>query len=109
MARIEAATVKGSVYYTDEFVSYNDLARLGKHVPIDHSETYADGEAHINGLEGFWSFAKGLHRPCHGVDEENFPTYLDEYEFRYSHRGEQLLPVLFEALIRPQLIKDGLA
>ena len=93
MARIEAATVKGSVYYTDEFVS----------------ETYADGEAHINGLEGFWSFAKGLHRPCHGVDEENFPTYLDEYEFRYNHRGEQLLPVLFEALIRPQLIKDGLA
>src|ERR1700712_2925329 len=52
MAKIEAATVKGSVFYTDEFTSYNDLSRYGKHVPIDHTKTYAIGPAHINGLEG---------------------------------------------------------
>ncbi len=109
MAKIEAATVKGSVFYTDEFTSYNDLSRFGKHVPIDHSETYAEGPAHINGLEGFWSYAKGLHRPCHGVDRENFPVYLAEYEFRYNHRHDHLITILFEAVIRPQLIKDGLA
>jgi transposase len=91
MARIEAATVKGSVFYTDEFTSYNDLARFGKHVPIDHGEEFADGAAHINGIEGFWSYAKRLHRLCHGVDRENFPLYLAEYEFRYNHRDEHLL------------------
>ena len=97
------------VFYTDEFDSYNDLERFGKHVPIDHRAEFADGAAHINGLEGFWSFAKGLHRPCHGVDREDFPTYLAEYEFRYNHRHDHLITILFEATIRPQLIKDGLA
>ena len=108
MAKIEAATVKGSVFYTDEITSYNDLSRFGKHVPIDHSETYVDGPAHINGLEGFWSYAKGLHRPCHGVDRENFPVYLAEYEFRYNHREEHLLSILFDRLYKPELIKGGL-
>ena len=58
MAEIAAATVKGSVFHADELVSYNDLSRHGKHVPIDHGIEFADGEAHINGIEGFWSHAK---------------------------------------------------
>ncbi len=109
MAKIEAATVKRSVYYTDEFTSYNDLSRLGKHVPIDHGEVFADGDAHINGIEGFWSYAKRLHRLCHGVDRENFPLYLAEYEFRYTHRAEHLPSIPFRAVILPQLQEEGLA
>ncbi len=108
MARIEAATVKGSVFYTNEFTSCNDLSQFGRHVPIDHSETYADGPAHINGLEGFWSYAKGLHRPRHGVDPEHFPVYLAEYEFRYNHRDKHLLTILFDRLYKPDLIKGRL-
>ncbi len=109
MAKIEAATVKGSVFYTDEFVSYNDLSRFGKHVPIDHGVGFADGPAHINGIEGFRSYAKRLHRPCHGVGRESFPVYLVEYEFRYNPREEHLPEILYKALILPQLIKEGLA
>jgi transposase len=108
MAKIEAATVKGSVFDTDEFTSDNDLSRFGKHVPIDHSEAYADGAAHINGLEGFWSYAKGLHRPCHGVDRGNFPVDLAEDEFRYNHRDEHLLTIRFDRLYKPELIKGRL-
>ncbi len=108
MAKITAATVKGSVFYTDEFVSYNDLSRYGKHVPIDHGVEFADGEAHINGIEGFWSYAKRLHRLCHGVDRENFPVYLAEYEFRYNHRDDHLLTILFDRLYRPQIEKGRL-
>ena len=109
MAKLRAATVKGSVFYTEEFVSYNDVARFGKHVPVNHRETFADGPAHINGIEGFWSFAKRLYRHVHGVDREHFPIYLAEYEFRYNHREEHLLTILFEALIRPQFQENGLA
>lgn len=109
MAKLRAATVKGSVFYTDEFVSYNDVAQFGKHVPVNHRETFAEGAAHINGIEGFWSFAKRLYRHVHGVDREHFPLYLQEYEFRYNHRQEHLLTILFEAVIRPQLQEDGLA
>src|SRR3954453_3083624 len=109
MAKIEAATVKGSVFYTDEFTSYNDLSRFGTHVPIDHGVEFADGPAHINGIEGFWSYAKRLHRLCHGVERENFPVYLAEYEFRYNHREQHLPKVLYEALILPRLQQEGLA
>ena len=100
MAKIEAATVKGSVFYTDEFASYQDLKSHGKHVPIDHQETCGIGAAHINGIEGFWSFAKRLYRHAHGVEAGNFPLYLAEYEFRYNHRGEHLMTLLYNCLIR---------
>ena len=103
MAKIAAATVKGSVFYTDEFTSYRDLAQFGKHVPVNHQAVFAEGPAHINGIEGFWSFAKRLYRLCHGVDRENFPLYLAEYEFRYNHRHESLLDILFEAVVRPEI------
>jgi transposase len=109
MAKIESSAVKGSVFYTDEFVSYKDLSRFGKHVPVDHAVAYVDGAAHINGIEGFWSYAKRLHRLSHGVGRENFPVYLAEYEFRYNHREQHLQEILYKALILPQLIKEGLA
>ncbi len=108
MAKIEAATVKGSVFYTDEFVSYKGLSHYGKHVPIDHRKTFAVGEAHINGIEGFWSYAKRLHRLCHGVDRENFPVDLAEYEFLYNHREDHLLTILFDRLYRPPTEKGRL-
>ena len=100
MAKIEAATVKGSVFYTDEFASYNDVKSHGKHVPINHQETFGAGAAHIDGIEGFWSFAKRLYRHVHGVEPQNFPLYLAEYEFRYNHRGEHLMTLLYDCLIR---------
>src|SRR4051794_1823992 len=103
MAKIQEATVKGSVFYTDEFSGYKDVAQFGKHVPVNHREAFGVGAAHINGIEGFWSFAKQLHRQCRGVEPEDFPLYLSEYEFRYNHRDEHLLTVLFEELIRPAL------
>ena len=58
---------------------------------------------------GSRSYAKRLHRLCHGVDRENFPAYLVEYEFRYNHRDEHLPGILYKALILPQLTKEGLA
>lgn len=109
MGKLEAATVKGSVFYADEFTSYNDVARYGKHVPVDHQEAFGVGAAHITGMEGFWSFAKRLHRQVHGVDRDHFPLYLAEYEFRYNHRDDHLPTILSEALIHPKLREDGLA
>ncbi|WP_435022487.1 hypothetical protein TA3x_000249 [Tundrisphaera sp. TA3] len=94
---------------TGEFSGYDDLSRFGKHMPTDRGEVFADGPAHINGIEGFWSYAKRLHRLCHGADREKSPVYLAEYEFRCHHREEHPPGVLYRAPILPQLIRDGLA
>ncbi len=100
VAKIEAATVEGSVFYTDEFASDNDVKSRGEPVPINHQETFGAGAAHINGTEGFWSFAKRLYRHVHGVDPRNFPLDLAEYAFRYNHRGEHLMTLHYDHLIR---------
>jgi transposase len=99
MAKIRAATVKGSVFNTD-------VRSHGKHVPVNHRETFGVGAAHIDGIEGFWSFAKRLYRHVHGVDRENFPLDLAEYEFRYNHRADHLLTLLFDRLYRP-ILQEG--
>src|SRR3990170_7279587 len=58
MKHIRTHTRKGSVYYTDTFRSYNSLKRWGKHHRLNHGKAFAHrGKNHINGIEGFWSYA----------------------------------------------------
>ncbi len=90
---IKAKTKKGSVYYTDKFKSYNSLSQYGKHLTVNHSKEYVSSRHHhhINGIEGFWSYAKHKLYNYRGVSKSNFPLYLKEMEFRYNHRKENLL------------------
>ena len=46
--------------YTDGFRSYDSIVHLGyqKHFRIYHQESYGKGNIHINGIEGFWGYAK---------------------------------------------------
>ena len=91
MAHIRLHTRKGSVYYTDTFRSYNSLKRLGKHHRLNHSKAFAyRGKNHINGIEGFWSYAKHILYNYRGVSKYHFPMYLKEVEYRYNHRQDNL-------------------
>jgi hypothetical protein len=49
---------------------------------------------YINGLEGFWSWAKERLMKHHGVSKHRFPQYLKELEFRYNHRTEGLFDMI---------------
>lgn len=92
MEIIRKKTRKGSVYYTDTFRSYNSLKRLGKHKTVDHSKSLVDKRTknHINGIEGFWSYAKHILYNYRGVSRYHFPLYLKEIEYRYNHRSENI-------------------
>lgn len=94
MEIIRRKTRKGSVYFTDSFRSYNSLHRFGKHYRVNHGKTFATRRAHINGIEGFWSFTKHKLYNYRGVSRSNFPLYLKEMEWRYNHRGENTLQLL---------------
>jgi transposase len=41
---------------------------------------------YINGIEGFWSYAKERLLKFHGVSKDNFIYYLKELKFRYNFR-----------------------
>ena len=92
MTIIRKKTRKGSVYFSDKFRSYNSLKRLGKHHTVDHSKSMVDKRTknHINGIEGFWSFAKHILYNYRGVSKYHFPMYLKEVEYRFNHRNENL-------------------
>lgn len=90
MGQIRAHTRKGSVYYTDAFSGYRSLKRYGKHHVVNHSKSYVDKRTrnHINGIEGFWSYAKHILYNYRGVSKYHFPMYLKEIEYRFNHRND---------------------
>lgn len=100
-------TVKrGSLVYTDRWRGYDTLAFCGyRHLRVDHNKRFsrpsASGKVHINGLEGFWSYAKGKLLKHHGVSPQKFPLYLYEAQFRYNHRYQDLFDLLLKILVKP--------
>lgn len=81
---------RGSIVYTDKFRSYDALMCCGyRHLRVDHGKRFSSGKVYINGLEGFWSFAKQRLAKFHGVSKEKFPLYLKEMEFRFNHRNHR--------------------
>jgi len=92
MRHIKARTRKGSVYYTDAFRGYQSLKRYGKHHTVNHSRSHVDRRTrnHINGIEGFWSYAKHILYNYRGVSKYHFPMYLKEIEYRFNHRKDNL-------------------
>ena len=78
---------RGSIIYTDKFKSYDSLMFCGyRHLKVDHGKRFSYGKVYINGLEGFWSWAKERLIKHHGVSKTHFPLYLKELEFRYNNR-----------------------
>jgi transposase-like protein len=82
----------GTMVYTDEFQSYNRVAKLGyRHLTVNHgAKVYVDGTAHTNTIEGFWSTTKrGIDGVYHAVSPKYLQSYFNEYSFRYNHRKDE--------------------
>ena len=88
MKHIQAKTRKGSVYLTDAFRGYQSLKRYRKHHTINHSRAFVSQRYprnHMNGIEGFWSYAKHILYQYRGISN------LKEIEYRFKHRTKKLL------------------
>jgi transposase len=114
MQEIQAHTREGSLYYTDEWQAYATLKLRGEHVAIRKEKGRPVGRDHINGIEGFWSYAKNWLYPYRGVPRQYFHLYLAETCYRFNHRHEDLKPLLFKLLkstsiqeIKPILVRNA--
>jgi len=89
-----------SVIHTDSWRGYNGLVDLGyeKHFRIDHSkDEFSKGNGkHINGIEGFWGYAKHRLAKFKGIPKHLFPFYLKETEFRFNHRDFDLYKLFLD-------------
>lgn len=79
-----------SLLITDEFSGYGRIGRKMRHVTINHSVAYADGEIHTNNIEGFWSLVKrawyGSH---HHYSRKYMDLYISEACFKYNRRADK--------------------
>jgi transposase-like protein len=84
--------------YTDGFRSYDSIVHLGyqKHFRIYHQESYGKGDVHINGIEGFWGYAKVRLVKFRGLSKNTFYLHLKECEFRFNYRKQDLYKVLLK-------------
>ena len=88
---------KGSITYTDKWKAYDALIFHGyKHESVDHNKIYVQGRVHINGMEGFWGFAKTNLAKYRGVSSAKFLLYLKEMEWRYNNRDRDLFDLLLQ-------------
>jgi len=79
----------GSNIMTDEYRSYNVVRKLGfNHQTVSHfKEQWANGIAHTNTIEGFWSQLKrSINGTYHCVSPKYLQSYVDEFVYRYNNR-----------------------
>jgi transposase len=90
---------RGNVVYTDTFENYDSLMFCGyRHLSVDRKKRFSSGKVYIDGLEGFWSWAKERLIKHKGVSKELFPLYLKGLEFKYNHRNSDIFDRVAECL-----------
>ena len=88
-----------SIIYSDRWRGYNGLVDVGygKHLRVDHSRNeFVRGKTHINGIEGFWGFAKSRLTRFRGMSKVTFYLHLKECEFRFNNRDQNLYRIILK-------------
>ncbi len=105
-AIIKGKVNKDSTIYSDKWRGYNGLVDLGykKHYRLDHEkDKFVSGKSHINGIEGFWGFAKTRLAKFRGFNKKQFYLHLKETEFRYNYRDKDVYKLLLKIIKNKQL------
>jgi transposase-like protein len=102
LAAIRGKVDLRSVIHSDGFKSYDGLVDMGyrKHLRVDHARNEFSSRkvkgSHINGIEGFWGYAKTRMARFRGMHRHTFLFHLKECEFRFNHRRQNLYKVLLK-------------
>ena len=98
-AIIKGKTSIESIIHSDGWRGYNGLVDFGykKHFRVHHGKNeFARGNAHINGIESFWGYAKTRLVKFKGINKNMFKYHLKECEFRFNNRGQDLYKILLD-------------
>lgn len=83
-------------------------------VGVRKKKMHPKGRDHLDGIKGFWSYAKNWLYPVRGVPRKHFHLFLGEICYRFDHRGEDLFPLFYKLLratsiteIDPILVRFG--
>jgi len=102
LAAIRGKVSLDSVIHSDGWRGYDGLVDMGyrKHLRVDHDKDEFSSRSvrgnHINGIEGFWGYAKTRLSRFRGMNPDTFLYHLKECEFRFNHRRQDLYQVLLK-------------
>ncbi|MBA5248017.1 MAG: IS1595 family transposase [Gammaproteobacteria bacterium] len=103
---IRGRTSIDSVIHSDGCRGCNGLVDFDhkKHFRVHHGKNeFARGNAHINGIESFWGYAKTRLVKFKGMNKNMFDLHLKECEFRFNNRKQNLYKVLLEIFRKESL------
>lgn len=98
---IRGKVLLDSVIHSDGWKGYDGLVDIGydKHFRVNHSaDEFAEGNSHINGIEGFWGCSKNRLTKFKGVSESTFYFHLKECEFRFNNRNFDIYKLLLKII-----------
>jgi len=90
-----------SIIHSDKWRGYDGLVDVGyeKHFRVDHGKgEFVCGNSHINGIEGFWGFAKTRLTKFYGIPKATFYLHLKECEFRFNYRSDDMYKLLLKII-----------
>ena len=99
---IKGHTGDGSLYCTDDCTAYASMGMLvGRHGVVTHAKNeHVRGDAHINGMGGFWSHARNWLYQYRGVSRRYFHFYPKEIECRFNNRNHDLFGKLTPLVVK---------
>jgi transposase len=88
----------GGIVFTDHYRNYSSLVCCpGDEIECGYFDT-DDATIPFGEDSPFGTYARERIIKFHGVTKQRFPLYLKELEFRYNHRGRDIMPILSQYL-----------
>lgn len=84
-------------HYTRDWQKRACQVARDEHV-VTKDKGKSKGRDHINGIEGFWCYAKDGMFMCRSTPKKSFHPYLPETPYRFNHQDEVLYPLLHPAV-----------
>ena len=91
---IQHHILPGSTIHSDEAAVYATLNQAGYiHHTVCHEDNFVnpDDGTHTNNIENLWANLKTKLRNGRGVREEHLPAHIDEFVWRWNHKGDDCL------------------
>ena len=84
---IQDHTLPGTIIHSDEWRAYSgvgNLSTVASHHTVNHSLHFVDPVTgvHTQNIESYWARCKRKFKRIKGVDEDQLPSYLDEFLWR---------------------------
>ena len=91
---------QGRIIFTGPFREYDGLILWRFRLSTVTARRLPKGKPSLDGLHGFWSFARSRLSRFHRTSDQDLYYFLTELAFRYEHRDETLFDPLVKLVTR---------